>query len=200
MRCPLHPAKSTQKSYVSLKMPRQVAALITYVQGIIVALTNNAHFVTPVPSLSLIVAAVAALQQAEVAVQARTKGSVVARNDRKAALVTLLHQLRGYIQTTADADPENGAAIIQSSGLPARQVSPHKARVFTVKPGPISGSAEVLAPQAARRASYDWQTSIDGGKTWIDAGPSLQAKRTITGLPVGSTVLFRYREIGRAHV
>ena len=35
----------------------------------------------------------------------------------------------------------------------------------------------------------------DGGKTWVDAPPTLQAKMTIGGLPAGVTVLFRYRAV-----
>jgi hypothetical protein len=101
--------------------------------------------------------------------------------------------VRAYVQSCADGDVENGGAIIQSSGFPARKLPRHKPRVFEVNPGPLSGSADVVAPPAARRASYEWQYSIDGGKTWVDAGPSLKARKTITGLPAGSSVQFRYR-------
>ena len=191
----MNPIKSAQKNYVSLKLPRPVAAFITYVQGILAAMTNNPHFPTPTPTLAVVLAALTALQQAEASAQARTKGTVVARNDKKAALVTLMQQLRAYVQATADADAENGAAIIGSSGFPARKVAAHKPRVFTVKQGAISGSVDVLAATAARRASYDWQYSVDGGKTWVDAGPTLQAKKTITALPVGTSVQFRYRGV-----
>jgi len=193
----LHPTKSIQKSYVSLKLPSAVAALVVYVQGILAAMTGNPHFPATTPALSALAAALAALQQAEVAAQARTKGAVVVRNDRKGALVTLLQQLRAYVQSIADADVENGAAIIQSSGFPQRKVPVRKARILTAKPGAMSGSAEIFAPLAARRASYEWQYSSDGGKTWVEAAPSLQAKQIIVGLPVGSSVQFRYRGVLR---
>jgi hypothetical protein len=191
----LQPIKSIQKSYVSLKLPSVVAALIVYVQGILAAMTSNPHFPSPAPALTAIAAALAALQQAEVAAQARTKGAVVVRNDKKGALVTLLQQLRAYVQATADADVENGAAIIQSSGFPVRKMPVRKPRVAAVEPGAMSGSVEVLAPTAARRAAYEWQYSVDGGKTWVEASPSLQAKQTVVGLPVGTSVQFRYRAV-----
>jgi hypothetical protein len=191
----MNPIKSVQKNYVALKMPRAVAALIVYAQGVLAAMTSNPHFLAPTPALTLIAAAVAALQQAEVAVQARTKGTVVARNDRKAALVTLLTQLRAYVQATVDADVENGAAIILSSGFPARKALTHKARIFAVKQGALSGSVDAVAAPAGRRASYEWQYSLDSGKTWVDAAPSLQARQTIVGLPVGSSVQLRYRGV-----
>jgi hypothetical protein len=194
----LQPIKSIQKSYVSLKLPSVVAALIVYVQGILAAMTSNPHFPSPAPALTAVAAALAALQQAEVAAQARTKGAVVVRNDKKGALVTLLQQLRAYVQSVADADAENGAAIIQSSGFPLRKMSVKKPRVAAVKPGAMSGSVEVVAPTAARRAAYEWQYSVDGGKTWVEASPSLQAKQTVVGLPVGTSVQFRYRAVVKA--
>jgi hypothetical protein len=191
----VQPNKSIQKSYVAFKLPSVVAALIVYVQGIIAAMTSNPHFPSPSPALTAIAAALTALQQAEVAAQARTKGAVVVRNDNKGALVTLLQQLRAYVQTTADADVENSAAIIESSGFPLRKMPVRKPRVAAVKPGAMSGSVEVLAPTAARRAAYEWQYSLDGGKTWVEASPSLQAKQTVVGLPVGTSVQFRYRAV-----
>jgi hypothetical protein len=57
---------------------------------------------------------------------------------------------------------------------------------------------DVVAPTAARRASYEWEYSLDGGKTWIDAGPSLQARKTISALPVGTSVQFRVRGVTKA--
>ena len=75
----MDPNKSVQKNYVALKMPRPVAALFVYVQGVLAAMTGNPHFPSPAPALTAIAAALAALQQAEVAAQARTKGAVVVR-------------------------------------------------------------------------------------------------------------------------
>jgi hypothetical protein len=190
----LNPTKSVHRSLVTLKLPRRVPALITYAQTVLEAMTNNAHFPTPVPALTAIAAAITALQSAESAVS-RVKGTVVARNDKKAALVALLQQLRGYVQTTADADPENSAAMIQSSGLAVKKLPAHRPRVFTVKPRAVSGSVEIVAASVGRRASYVWGYSTDGGKTWIEVGPTLQAKTLITGLPVATSVQFRYRAV-----
>ena len=51
---------------------------------------------------------------------------------------------------------------------------------------------KVVAPAAARRASYDWEYSVDGGKTWVAVPHTLQARTTVTGLPTLTTVQFRY--------
>lgn len=69
---------------------------------------------------------------------------------------------------------------------------------FSANQGAVSGSVEVVAAAAARRASYLWGYSTDGGKTWIEVGPTLQAKTTISGLPVGTSVQFRYRGVTKS--
>jgi hypothetical protein len=179
----------------ALMLPVKVPALIQYVQGIVKAMTNNPSFPNPTPTLAAITAAIAALAVAETAAQARTKGAVLARNNAQTALVTLLKQLRGNIQTTADADTDNSAAIIASAGIPVRKTPVRPPRDFHATAGAVSGSAKVVAPAAAHRASYDWEYSPDGGKTWVAAPSTLGARTTITGLPSGTTVQFRFRAL-----
>ena len=179
----------------ALMLPVKVPALIQYVQGIVKAMTNNPSFPNPTPTLAAITAAIAVLAAAETAAQARTKGAVLARNNAKTALVTLLKQLRGNIQTTADADTDNSAAIIASAGIPVRKTPVRPPRDFHATAGAVSGSAKVVAPAAAHRASYDWEYSPDGGKTWVAAPSTLGARTIITGLPSGTTVQFRFRAL-----
>jgi hypothetical protein len=190
--------KSTSRSFVSMHMPRPVPALIPFAQNVVQSMTGNAHFPTPTTPLADVSAAIAALQTAQMAVMSGLKGTVAARNDKKASLVTLMGELRSYVQKTADADPENAAAIIQSSGFALRKTAVHLPRVFAAKAGAVSGSVEVTAPVAARRSSYEWQYSVDGGKTWIEAPPSLGSKTTIVGLPVAVSVQLRSRAVTKA--
>jgi hypothetical protein len=194
----VNPSKSVHRNLVTLDLPRSVPAIISYAQSVLAAMTNNPNFPTPIPALTEVSAAITALQTAEAAALSRVKGAVVTRNDKKAALVALLQELRGYVQKTADANADSSANIITSAGLPMKKTPVRKPRAFTAKQGAVSGSVEVIAVSAARRASYEWQYSTDGGKTWIEAPPSLQAKTTISGLPVASTVQFRFRSVVKA--
>jgi hypothetical protein len=191
---------TTHRSIASLKLPLKVPALITYVGNVVKMMTGNAYFPSPAPSLAALTLSIAAVSAAESATLTRAKGAVAARNTAKATLVTQLQQLRGYIQTTADADPENGAAIIQSAGIAVRKTPVRAPRVFTAEPGPTTGSVKLVAGAAARRASYEWEYSPDGGKTWIPATPTLQARTVVTGLTAGATVQFRYRGVTRTGV
>jgi hypothetical protein len=187
--------KTNHRSIVSLKLPTSVPALIAYAQQIVKAMTGNAEFQSPVPPLAAVTTAIDDLEAAQTVARTRVQGAVITRNEKKTALVVLLAQLKGYIQTTADANIENAASIIASSGMGVKKAVVRGPRVFTARPGPLSGTARLLAGPAGHRASYEWQYSTDGGKTWVPASVTLQAKTTIVGLTPGATVQFRYRPV-----
>jgi hypothetical protein len=183
------------RSLVSLKLPKPAPALITYAQGIVKGMTGNAYFTTPIPALTAISAAIADLQTAETSALARTKGAVSVRNEKRAVLVGLLQQLKAYIQATSDASPENGSSIIESAGVAVKKTPVHAPRVFSAKTGAVTGAAKIIAPSAGTRSSYEWQYSTDGGKTWLELPPTIQAKTSVLGLASGSTAQFRYRSV-----
>lgn len=67
--------------------------------------------------------------------------------------------------------------------------------VSAAKPGAVSGVAVIVAPSAGARSSYEWQYSPDGGKTWVTAPPTVQAKTSVSGLATGTSVEFKYRAV-----
>jgi hypothetical protein len=172
-----------------------VPALILYVRNVVQRMTGNPQFPNPSPPLAALNTAIADLQAAETAALSRVKGAVTARNEKRAALVVLLKQLLAYIQTTADADPTNAPSLIESAGVAVRKTHTVHARAFVAKQGAVSGTAKIVAVTANKRSAYEWQYSNDGGKTWITAPSTLQAKTTIPGLVPGSTVQFKYRAV-----
>jgi hypothetical protein len=191
-------ATKTHRALAVLDLPRNVPALITYAAGIVEGMTGNAYFTTPSPALATVQTAVTDLQTAETAAQTRAKGAVAQRNAKQQALVTLLEQLRTYVQATADASPESGPAIIQSARLALRKTPDRKALGFHAKAAAVSGSVKIMAPAAARRASYEWQYSTDGGKTWVTMPSTLQAKTSLSGLTPQTTIQLRYRAVVKA--
>jgi hypothetical protein len=190
--------KQSHRPIAVLAIPKRAQTLVPYAQSIVTAMTGNPSYPSPVPALAVVTTAIGALQEAESATLARTKGAVEARNDKRAALVGLLQQLRGYIQTVADGDIETAATVIRSAGIAVRKVPSPKARIFSAEQGAVSGAAKLVAPSAGRRASNVWQYSTDGGKTWIVAPATLQARTTVPGLTPGATVEFRYRPVTKA--
>ncbi len=190
--------KSVHRSIASLKLPPKVPALITQAQAIVKGMTNNPSFPTPVPALAAVAAAIDALQTAETAALARTKGGATTRNEKRATLVQDLQQLRGYVQGIADANVDNAASIIQSAGIAVKRTAVRPPRVLAAKPGAVSGQVELITNAADRRASYEWQYSTDGGKTWVSLPVTLQAKTAVPGMTPGATVTFRYRPVTKA--
>jgi len=190
-------SKTTHRVSATLNLPAKVPALITYAEGIVTNMTGNASFPNPSPALTIISAAITALQAAETATLARTKGAATTRNERRTDLVALLQQLRTSVQTTADGNAANAPSIIQSAGMAVRKTPARKPRVFSLKAGAVSGTVKIVAPAAARRASYEWQYSVDGGKTWTALPGTLQAKTSVSGLTAGSTVEVKYQALTR---
>jgi len=189
---------TTPRTLAALKLPRKIADLINLAQVIVKAMTSNPNFPNPQPTVAVMTAAVNDLVTAENAAKIRTTGAVALRNAKKQALVTLLESWRTFVQSTADASPENAANIIQSGGATIRKNPVRQNLGFHAKLGTTSGSVKVVAPAAARRAAYDWQSSVDGGKTWVDLPQTLQSKTTVTGLTSMTTVQFRYRATVKA--
>jgi hypothetical protein len=176
-------------------LPKPAPAFISLANGIVVAMTNNPTFPTPTPALAVVSAALTDLEAANAAAQARTRGAAANRRAKQAALATLLEELKVYVQKIADATPANSAAIIASAGMGTRKIPAIHKRVFSATPGTVSGTMKLVTDAAAPRASYEWQSSIDGGKTWVALPTTLQAKTTVLGLTPGATVTFRYRAV-----
>jgi hypothetical protein len=187
--------QSISRPVASLSLPTTVLALIAYAQGIVKALTGNASLPNPIPTVAALTAAIDDLAAAQTAALTRIKGAVTTRNERRAALLGLLRQLRGNVQAAADANPDSGGTIIESAGIALKKPQTRPARVFAAAPSGLSGSVKLVAPSAAARSSYEWEYSTDGGATWVTAPPSLQAKTVVPGMKTGTVVQFRYRSV-----
>ena len=184
--------------FVALKLPLPVPKLIKVTQAIIAAQTNNPHVPAPSPPLATLTAALDALVAAETATKTRAAGTVAARNVARTNLLSLLEASKASVQQLADLAPEQGEAIVTSAGMAVRKTAAHTKPPFAAKPGPVSGTVVLAAKAVAVRASYEWEWSGDGGKTWTAVLPTLQAKTEIPGLPVATTVQFRFRAVTKA--
>ncbi len=187
-----------KRSIVSLKLPKSVPALLVKTRSIVDAMTKSPLFPDPDPALSTVTTALAALQAAHGAVLARELGAVALRNEKRRALVVLLDRLGGYIQGVADGDVSTAASVIESAGVGVRTVRYRQKQVFAVKHGPVSGSVTLTTRAVARRASYLWQYSLDGGKTWVDMPATLPSKTTLFGLTPATKATFRSRAVTKA--
>ena len=188
---------ASHRILVALHLPGPIGLLISFVRAVLLAMSGNQRFPSPNPPLSAVATAASDLETAQGQVKLRVTGAVVTRNSKRATLVHLVETLGMYVQGIADADLPNAAAIIVSAGFAVRKTQTHGKHPFAVTQGAASGSVNVVAP-ATRRASYEWQFSTDGGKTWQTAKSTVQAKAVLTGFAPGAALSLRYRASSKA--
>lgn len=96
------------------------AQLIERARALVIALTGNADFPTPSPTLVALTAAADALEAAEAAVLNNGgRQDYLARNKREQELRDLITLLGSYVQVTSGGDPEK----ILSAGFATRKVA-----------------------------------------------------------------------------
>jgi hypothetical protein len=189
---------SVKHNAVVLHLPKPVAAVLVFAKQIVQAMSENAYFPTPNPPLGTVLSNIAALDAAEIVAQTKAKGTAGARNLKLKTVIADLHTLRGYVQTIVDANPAHGAAIIESAGLGERQITTHSKPDLEASMGPTPGLVILRAKAATKHAAYEWNSSADGGKTWIVLPITTMADTSIPDLTVAMTYMFRYRTtIGR---
>jgi hypothetical protein len=186
---------SMHKTLAALRLPTQVPALLAAGEAIVLAMTGNPSFPDPTPSMASVAAALADLRDAEVATLTRTRGTVAARDAKRAVLVGLLVRLKAYVQGVADADPEQAESLIHGAGMNVRKSGAFAKPELAVRPGALTGTVRMAVRSAGDRACYEWAWSRDGGATWQLAPATLQARTVLTGLPVGSTCALRFRPV-----
>jgi hypothetical protein len=180
-----------------LTLSTKVPALITQAQSIVEGMTGNPAYPSPNPPLATVSAAIAALVAGEATALTKVKGAAQARNQKRADLATMMHQLKAYVQQVADADPTNAEANILGARLAVRKPTARTKATFVARRGTVSGVAQLVAKAIASRASYEWQYSTDG-KTWTNTPVTLQSRTTIENLTPGTTYSFRYRPVTKA--
>lgn len=174
---------------VVLKLGKTPKQILARCKAILAALTGNANFTTPTPTLAALGAAVTAVEQAQVAMG--THGPAAVRNAKLKVMTDLFKHLRDYLQSICEQQPDNFTAMATSAGV--------YVRVRTVKPkqalsavwGATSGEVNLSAQAPGGAATHYWQWSIDQ-KTWTSAPDTSKSKTTITGLTPGQTYYFRH--------
>lgn len=189
---------STHRVIAALKMPKQGSLLIGVARAIAQAMNGNKTFPNPDPSIATLQTAISDLDAAENQAKTGLKSALAARSQKRKALYLLLEQEKSHVQKVADADPDRAHEIIVSAAMSVRKVPIRTKRVFTARQTPVSGTVELFTGRVAQRASYEWQYSSDGGKTWQSAAPTLKAKTLVPGLQPGVTYAFRFRSLTNA--
>jgi len=181
---------------IALNFPKIPVEAIAYARHIATQMQDNAYFPSPPVLLSTLLAAVAELEEAEVATKRRTLGMASERDAKLDAVHSLLRQLATYVVTIARQHGPDGPAVVASSGFSEKRPGGQGKWSLSAIPGARSGDADVRTERAGRGASYDWHYGTDGIH-WLDWGRTSEAKTTITGLTPGVLYYVRVRSFLR---
>jgi hypothetical protein len=126
----------------------------------------------------------------------RVPGAAAQRNIALAVVATSTELLRAFLEQLCNASPESAATLAQGMGMHISTRAPRAKVPLRVKQGDQPGMVVLYASVALLATGkggryFSWQSSGDGGKTWVSAPSTPKSKTTITGLPVLTEVLFR---------
>lgn len=169
---------------------------------IVKAMTGNANFTTPNPTLAQITTAAANLEAARaelLSLRAEAKNKTIVQAQLEDALEKLLTQLASYVENISASDP----AIITSAGMniksastPAGQLDPPAA--FATTTGDSDGELDVSwnSDPAARSYVIETSTQAPPNAVWTQAKTTTKSKETLTGLTSGQRYWVRVAAIG----
>ena len=186
--------QTVRKPQIALNLPVVVALLLLFVRHVIDMMTKNATwFPSPSPSLPDVGKHADDLEAAEVNVRSRVKGAVPIREEKKRIVEADMALLKAYVLAMAAASPALAGVIIESSGMSQKSFTGRLKAQFEALLGKTPLVVILRAKAAARKAFYEWQYSMDAGKTWVDIGTTNESSTTVTVPTAGVTYEFRYR-------
>lgn len=182
-----------------LRFPKRNLGILLFAKAVLAAMTNNASFPSPNPTMANFSSDVTALDQAETAAKTRDAGAVQARNAKRLKVMQDLHYLRDYVQSvveTTQVSNSVAAAMITSAGFGIKVVTGRYKPAFAVTNAVLPGTVNLAARRVAPSATYYWQWSADG-VNWTSAPDTVKASTVISGLTSAHTYSFRFRALWR---
>jgi hypothetical protein len=175
-----------------------VAKILLIGRSIVTALTGNADFPTPDPSLTDVTKALDNLETAqENAINGGVNETAI-RDSRLETAVNLLTILGWYVQWQAKGDKlkilSAGFEVIATSTVPIEMV---KVQGVKAKRGALKGTIDVSWKPVKGSRTYLVEMTTDvNTDTWTKAGEPTKAKLTVAALTPGTNYWFRITAIG----
>jgi hypothetical protein len=138
------------------------------------------------------------LDKAETKALTRVRGAAQDRDVKKEVVVADLNLLKPYVQSIADANPENAETIIISASLDVKLIGKADKDDISVKPKKgESGTMIARARKVEGTIANLWEYSMDKGENWDELEATSKCSTEITNLTPGSTIIVRHRPILR---
>jgi len=176
--------------------PQNVSRYLTACRLIVTMMTGNPHFPTPTPTLSEISADLDALAANEELARRGGKGMVKQRDVVLRTVHTKMTVLKGYVQSVANAEPDQAEAIVLSAGMDIGKPRTRTKRPVQAKHGNAPGSVVLDTKAVPKPVQYRWQMSADQ-TTWTDLPETFRTKTVVEGLVPATVYSFRLRTMTR---
>ena len=181
-----------------------VADLLQAANNIKTAMTANANFTTPNPTLTAIGTLITALTTANNTYesgQLTQKTNLTNRDDAAAALIAGLNSLAGYVQSQSGGD----AAKIQSAGMGVKGARtptaiPSQVSNLSITAGDNAGELDLQWDPVSGARTYEIQTSHDPvtATSWVTQPSVTKSKTAVTGLTSGARMWAQVRAVNAA--
>ena len=156
-------------------------------------------FVTPSPTLAVFQAKFAAFTSAQhAAVATRARGTAAARKACAGEFITCLETSRTYVQGLMDAStPDQATILATAAGMFLARASAYSKPALQAQQAAPSAAVEIqahvgmLTNYSGHKVFFNWQSSADGGKTWVNAPSTPYGHTSIAGLTPLTTYAFR---------
>jgi Fibronectin type III domain len=169
---------------------------------IVTAMTDNASFPNPSPSLAEVTTSLDELATAYAAVQtakSEVTTRVVAQDNAETKVDQTLTKLAGYVESVAGNDEgiitKAGMEIKASRSTPALPVAP---QALTATAGDRDGEINLSWKPVSNARSYTIEASTDPANptSWTHVGIATSGSKVITNLKAGTRYWFRVASIG----
>jgi len=178
--------------------PRKTQEFILFAQGVVAGFTATSSLANPPITLASVTALIDLLVTAETPTPNKVPTTVEDRASMRAKIETALGLLLAFAQSVIDTLPyEQGAALAVASGFKPKKAGSHTKEAYKITRGANAGTATIDLKSLGRHGTviYCHQYSITNATSWVDAPPTPDTKALVAGLPVGTTVYFRFRTL-----
>ncbi len=189
---------STVYHYIAaLYAARQVPQYLKQCQAIVAKVSANPIFAGSPISPAQVTADLEALAAAELGTQQGLPGAAAERNAKRMIVRSDMRQLKGHVQSVADANLADAMVIIESAGMSVAKKMVRTKAALSARYGKVPTTSLLSAKAAKGRVSYQWQRSVDQ-VTWIDLPATMHASTLVTGLTPATIYYFRFRTLTSA--
>ena len=175
---------------------------ITLANTIKTAMTGNANFTTPNPTLAALTTATTTASAGlagYAAAKTALDNAMNTRDNAMDALRALLNQLAAYVENVTAGDKTKIESAGMSTRAPGASVGPMpQVAHLDVTAGDFEGTLDVAWDSVKGAGSYEIHTSIDpvSGTSWAFKQVANKSSATLEGFTSGSRIWVRVRAVG----